>query len=222
MATRSKYSVSGAATWETRLVAAPPEPTPADSSTPDPLPSSPVTTAQLDAGLDDVRSAPADRGRVELIVARPATDRRTLLDRGRLDPAVGLVVDTWAERPSSRTADGSAHPDMALTLMNARFARLLAGEPHRWALAGDQLYVDLDLSTANLPPGTRLSVGEAVVEITDQPHTGCAKFRRRFGADALRYVNAPEGRRLNLRGVNARVLEGGRVAVGDVIEKATG
>jgi MOSC domain-containing protein YiiM len=108
---------------------------------------------------------------------------------------------------------------MALTLMNARFAHLLAGEADRWALAGDQLYVDLDLSTANLPPGSRLTVGEAVIEITDQPHKGCAKFRRRFGADALRYVNAPEGRRLNLRGVNARVLEGGWVGVGDTVAK---
>ena len=88
-------------------------------------------------------------------------------------------------------SDGSANPDAQLTLMNARVVALVAGERERWPLAGDQLYVDLDLSADNLPPGTRLAVGSAVIEVTPEPHTGCAKFSARFGSEALRFVNSP-------------------------------
>ena len=178
-----------------------------------------VTAEVLLAGLDQIRRAPADGGRVEMIVRRPAQDEREVLSECVLDRVEGLVGDNWHIRPSSRTADRSPHPDKQLTLMNARCAALVAGAPEQWPLAGDQLYIDLDLGTDNLPPGTRLACGSAVIEITDQPHRGCAKFAQRFGGDALRFVNSAEGRKLNLRGVNARVVVSGRVCVGDVARK---
>ncbi len=178
-----------------------------------------LSTHDLEAGLDDIRRSPADEGVVELIVRRPAVDEREVLEEGELDERVGLVGDTWSQRASGRTEDGSPHPDMQLNVMNARVIRLLAGSPDRWALAGDQLYLDLDLSEANLPAGTRLALGTAVIEITDQPHTGCQKFSSRFGGDALRFVNSPVGRELHLRGINARVVERGVVRAGDTVRK---
>ena len=138
-----------------------------------------------------------------------------MLEEAELDVATGLVGDCWRERGSSRTSDGSAHPGMQLTLMNARAAAAVAGERDRWPLAGDQIYVDLDLSQANLPIGSRLLIGTALIEVTDQPHTGCAKFTERFGLDAMRFVNSAEGRELRLRGMNTRVVAPGRVRVGD-------
>lgn len=173
----------------------------------------------LEDGLDHIRSSPTDRGAVALIVRRPAIDAREVLTSGELDPAVGLVGDTWAERPSRRSLDGGPHPDMQLNIMNARAIALLAGTQDRWPLAGDQLYLDLDLSDANLPPGTRLALGTAIVEVTAQPHRGCAKFADRFGTDAMRFVNSPVGRELHLRGINAKVLQAGRVDVGDLATK---
>lgn len=176
----------------------------------------------LHAGLEEIRRAPANDGRVELIVRRPAVDAREVLREGLLDPAEGLVGDTWRTRGSSRTADGTAHPDMQLNVMNVRAATLVAVDPGRRPLAGDQLYLDLDVSTKNLPPGTRLELGSAVIEITDEPHRGCAKFAARFGRDALRFVNSAVGRELNLRGVNAKVVVAGRVNVGDTVRKLNG
>lgn len=178
------------------------------------------TFDELDAGLDDIRAAPADHGTLELIVRRPAVDQREVLDVGLLDEAEGLVGDTWCSRGSRRTEDGASHPDMQLNVMSARVAALLAGDDHdRWALAGDQLYVDLDLSEANLPPGTRLAIGSTVIEVTDQPHRGCAKFAARFGDDARRWVNAGPGPSLHLRGVNARVVVPGTIRRGDPITR---
>jgi hypothetical protein len=176
-----------------------------------------LTTTDLEAGLDHIRCSPTDVGEVALLVRRPAVDEREVLDEATLDPAHGVVGDTWLSRGSSRTADGSAHPDMQLNVMGARVIALLAQESSRWALAGDQLYLDLDLSEANLPPGTRLALGTAVIEVTDQPHRGCAKFRARFGADALRFVNSAVGRELRLRGLNARVVTAGTVRPGDQV-----
>lgn len=173
----------------------------------------------LEQGLGEVRDAPKDGGTVELIARRPAVNQREVVDEAVLDPIVGLVGDCWRVKGSTSTADGSAHPGRQLTLMSARAAALVAGPRERWALAGDQLYVDLDLSRANLPPGTQLSIGSAVIEITDQPHTGCGKFSRRFGVDAMKFVNSVEGRKLNLRGVNARIVGGGTVCAGDVVRK---
>jgi hypothetical protein len=178
-----------------------------------------VETRALEAGLDEIRGAPHDNGVVELIVRRPAEDAREVLDEATLDPTVGLVGDLWPTRGSSRTPDGSAHPGMQLTLMNARSAALIAGDRDRWPLAGDQLYVDFDLSGENLPAGTRLAIGSAIVEVSDQPHTGCAKFAARFGRDALKFVNSTDGRALNLRGINTSIVEAGVVRVGDAIKK---
>jgi hypothetical protein len=178
-----------------------------------------LTVSRLEDGLDHVRSSPTDVGRVELIVRRPAVDEREVLDEGVLDLADGLVGDSWRARGNSRTADGSAHPDMQLNVINARLSSLVAVDPERRALAGDQLHLDLDLSHANLPPGTRLALGSAVIEVTEIPHSGCAKFRDRFGADALRFVNSPTGRELRLRGLNARVVVAGTVRQGDDVRK---
>jgi hypothetical protein len=177
---------------------------------------------ELLAGLDHVRLSPSDEGPLELIVRRPAPGEREVLAEGELDPTVGLVGDTWDQRSSTRTPDGSPHPGMQVTLMNSRAIALIAGADRAgWPLAGDQLYVDLDLSETNLPPGTRLALGTAAVEISDQPHTGCQQFTQRFGLDALRLVNSPEGRRLRLRGVNATVVDGGTVRVGDAVAVRT-
>lgn len=178
-----------------------------------------LTRAALEAGLDEIRAAPADEGVLRMIVRRPAVDAREVLETAELDRVAGLVGDTWPARGSSRTADGSPHPDMQLTLMSARVIALVAGRPERWPLAGDQLFVDLDLSEANLPPGTRLAIGTAVVEVTEQPHTGCRKFVDRFGSDAMKFVNSPEGRALRLRGVNTRVVQSGTIHVGEVLRK---
>ena len=184
-----------------------------------PAPVTHRTTDELLAGLPEVRRSPPDNGTVELIVCRPARGEREVLEAADLDLVEGLVGDMWGRKPSSKTGDGSPHPDMQITLMNARFAALVAVDPERRALAGDQLYVDLDLGGANLPPGTRLELGAAVIEITAIPHTGCAKFRRRFGADAAELVQTPLGRALNLRGVMARVAVPGTVKAGDIVRK---
>src|SRR5690349_20292422 len=142
------------------------------------------TTAQLEAGLDVVRQAPADQGTLEMIVRRPHVGAREVIEIGELDLVEGLVGDSWRRRKSNRTADGSPHPDMQLNVISARAVALVAGPRERWHLAGDQLFVDLDLSAANLPPGTRLEIGSAIIEVTDQPHTGCGKFVQRFGVDS--------------------------------------
>jgi hypothetical protein len=175
--------------------------------------------AELDASLPHIQQSPADNGRLELIVRRPVVDGREVLAEGELDVALGLVGDTWQSRRSSRTADGTAHPDMQLNLMMTRAIEAIAGPIKRWPLAGDQLFVDFDLSKANVPPGTRLAIGEAVIEVTNQPHTGCDKFAARFGLDALKWVNTPAGRAAGLRGINARVVTPGTVRAGDSVRK---
>jgi hypothetical protein len=175
---------------------------------------------ELEAGLDEIRSSPADRGVLELIVRRPAVDERELLTTAELSLEEGLVGDTWRLRGSSRTDDGGPHPDMQLNIINSRLSRLIGGDEARHrALAGDQLHVDLDLSHENLPAGTRLAIGDAVVEVTAQPHTGCAKFASRFGAAALRFVNIGAGKELRLRGINARVVHAGTIRAGDHVTK---
>jgi MOSC domain-containing protein YiiM len=178
-----------------------------------------LTLDELEAGLLGLLTSPRDRGTVELIVRRPAIGAREVLAIGELDLADGLVGDTWKLRGSSRSADGGPHPEMQINVMNSRVVDFIAQDRDRWALAGDQLFVDLDLSAENLPPGTRLSMGTAVIEVTPQPHTGCAKFVERFGVDAMKFVNSPRGRQLSLRGINARVVRPGRIHVGDVISK---
>ena len=179
-----------------------------------------LDTPALEAGLDEIRSAPRDHGTLELIVRRPAVDAREILDEAELSTAEGVVGDTWNVRGSGRTADGTSHPDMQLNVINARLSRLVGGDDEDVrALAGDQLHVDLDISHDNLPAGTRLAIGDAVIEITEQPHTGCAKFAARFGKEALRFVNVGAGKALRLRGLNAKVVTPGTIRRGDPITK---
>jgi len=173
------------------------------------------TYEELEAGLDHVRAAPADLGTLELIVARPEVDERVVLDAAVLDREKGLLGDNWLARGTATTPDRAADPDKQLNVMNARASALVAVEPGRRALAGDQLHLDIDLSHANLPAGTRLQIGSAVIEITAEPHTGCGKFRARFGADALRFVNSPVGHELRLRGACAKVVVAGEIRRGD-------
>ena len=177
------------------------------------------TAAELEAGFDHVLDSPRDGGVLEMIVRRPGVDRREAVEEGRLTFEAGLEGDTWVRRKGYITEDGSPDPDAQLTLTNARFADLIAGSRDRWPLAGDQLYVDLDLGAENLPPSARLRLGEALIEITALPHTGCKKYAARFGAEALRFTAQPEGRRRNLRGIYARVVEPGAVRVGDTVTK---
>lgn len=177
------------------------------------------SVAELEKGLDFIRESPKDCGKLQLIVRRPAVSQREILEVGQLDLNAGLIGDSWHARGSSRTDDGRAHPDMQLNIMNARAIELIAQIPDRWPLAGDQLYIDLDLSGENLPPGTRLKLGDAIIEVTAQPHTGCKKFVERFGLDAMLFVNSEVGRSLNLRGINAKVVQPGRIQVGDLATK---
>lgn len=178
-----------------------------------------LTTEQLMAGLDHVKAAPSDNGTLVMVVQRPAEDERVVLEVGELNHDEGLAGDTWNQRGSRRTDDGGPHPDMQLNLMNSRICEMVAGSFDRMQLAGDQLIVDLDLSEANMPAWTKLRIGSAVIEITDQPHNGCAKFSRRFGVEAHRFVNSDLGKELHLRGINARVVTPGTIRPGDTITK---
>jgi hypothetical protein len=177
------------------------------------------TLPQLDGDIAHVTAAPCDAGTLEMIVIRPDVGERAVLEEAELHPDHGVVGDSWRARGSGRTEDGAAHPDMQLNIISSRVLDLIAGDRERWPLAGDQLCVDLDLSEENLPPWTTLRIGEAVIQITDQPHTGCGKFSARYGVDALRWVNSPEGKSLHLRGVNGRVVEPGTIRRGDTVSK---
>lgn len=176
-----------------------------------------VSAADLEAGLAEILLAPATEGTVELVIRRPAEGEREVLAEAVLDLEQGLVGDRWWITAGAQGA--TVDTSNQLTLMSARVIALIAPDRERWQLAGDQLYVDLDLRPENLPAGTRLALGSAVIEVTDEPHTGCAKFSARFGSDAVRFVNSPTGRGLRLRGLNARVVEPGRVRAGDTIRK---
>lgn len=177
-----------------------------------------LTRAELDAGTDHVLASPADVGTVEMIVRRPEVDGREVLDEGELIVGEGLAGDNYLARGNEHTPDGTAHPEAQLNVMNSRAIDLVAGgDPDRWPLAGDQFFVDLDLTVDNLPAGSRLRIGSALIEVTPKPHNGCRKFSARFGVDAVRWVNADTGQRR--RGLNAIVVEPGTVRVGDTITK---
>jgi hypothetical protein len=178
-----------------------------------------LTTEELEAGLDEIRRAPKDKGVLELIVRRPGVNDREVLAEGELHLDEGLVGDSWKRRRSKTTPDGSPNPEMQLNVMSARVIALVAQVKSRWQLAGDQLFLDLDLSAENLPTGTRLSLGSAVIEVTPPLHLGCQKFVARFGLDAMKFVNSPLGKQLHLRGVNAKVVQAGVTRVGDVARK---
>ncbi len=177
------------------------------------------TLEVLEAGLDEIHLAPKNEGELDMIVRRPAAGEREVLTEGDLNPDEGLVGDNWHSRASRRAGTDGPHPDMQLNVMSSRVIDLLAGSRERWPLAGDQLFLDLDLSDENLPPGTRVAIGDAVIEVTAEPHTGCGKFAGRFGVDATKFVNSKAGRALNLRGINAKVVQAGRIRVGDLARK---
>ena len=178
-----------------------------------------LTRTELEAGLEAIRSAPRDGGIVQMIVRRPATGEREILERGEVDIVEGLVGDTWRSRRNPHTPDGLPHPETQVTIMGARAIALMATDTSRWPLAGDQLFVDLDLGLENLPPGTRLEIGSALLEVSAEPHTGCGKFMQRFGVDAMKFVNSPVGRTLCLRGINAKVVRNGVIRLGDTARK---
>lgn len=178
-----------------------------------------LSTQELEAGIDHLLAAPKDNGELKMIVCRPEESQRKVLQEGKLDIEEGLVGDNWKTRGSRRTPDGSAHPEMQLNIMNSRVTHLVATQEDRWPLAGDQLYVDMDLSKENLPPGTQLQLGTAVIEVTKIPHTGCEKFIARFGLDAMKFVNGKFGKQQNFRGINAKVIKPGIIRTGDIFRK---
>jgi MOSC domain-containing protein YiiM len=171
---------------------------------------------RFDDQLDQVHSAPSNDGRLDLIVRRPARDERETLDEADLDLELGLVGDRWATRQIDKTP---AYLAAQLTVISTRLLATIEPDRARWPLAGDQLYVDLDLCEQHLPAGSHLAIGSTLIEVSDEPHTGCAKFSARFGSEALRWINSPIGRAHRLRGLNARVLRGGTVRVGDVVRR---
>lgn len=177
-----------------------------------------LATAELEAGLPAIQESPKDDGAVVMIVSRPQIGDREILEEGTLDRALGLRGDNWKARGSKRTLDGSADPDRQLTVMNSRVIALVARRRERWPLAGDQIFVDMDLSFDNLPTGARLSVGSAVIEVTAPPHNGCNKFSERFGVEATAFISTPLGKQLRMRGLNAKVVTEGVIRPGDAVK----
>jgi MOSC domain-containing protein YiiM len=177
------------------------------------------TLAELEAYLDVLRAAPLESGTLDLVVRRPGVGLREVLDEAELSLSEGLVGDGWKARGSRNTPDRAADPFKQLNVMSSRMVSFLAVDADRRALAGDQLYVDLDISHDNLPTGSQLRIGEAVIEVTPAPHNGCDKFMARFGEDTTRFVNSRTGRRMRLRGLNAKVVEAGTVRQGDKVVK---
>ena len=181
-----------------------------------------LTVEELKAGLAEVAQSPKEEGQLKLIVRRPADGQREVLREGDLDLVIGLVGDNWKARGSRHMPDGAANPNAQVTIMNARVIGLLAREEERWPLAGDQLYVDFDLSAGNIPPGTQLAIGGAVLEVTAQPHAGCKKFAERFGVESVEFMNSPEKKEMQLRGINSKVVRPGVIRVGDSVRKTPG
>ena len=169
---------------------------------------------ELNQGLPHIRETSKDSGTLDAIVIRPKENERVSLDECELSPEGGVHGDGWAKKEGGRP-----EPRIQVTLMNARAISIIAGSKERWPLAGDQLYVDFDLSEDNLPPGQSLAIGGCVLEVTDQPHTGCTKFAERYGQDALRFVNSDEGKRMHLRGIYAKIVQAGTISVGDTVKK---
>lgn len=177
------------------------------------------TLEHLQTQLNHIQESPKDTGSVLLIVRRPATEERELISQGRLIPTSGLEGDNWRERGSTSMPDGSANPEAEITLMNVRVIQALTPDETRWALAGDQFFVDFDLSEENIPAGTRLAIGSAIVEVSSLPHNGCKKFSARFGVDALKFISMAENKPLRMRGINAKIIQAGEVKQGDLIRK---
>ncbi|HJQ79911.1 MAG TPA: MOSC domain-containing protein [Lacipirellulaceae bacterium] len=175
---------------------------------------------ELEQGLADVTESPRDAGRLEAIVIRPASNERRMLQSVRLTPEGGVEGDRWVTDSYYRLKDGRSDPCCQVSIMNARFLRQIAGSEDSICLAGDNLIVDLDLSEANLPAGSRLAIGrEVVIEITEKAHTGCSKLEGRYGSEARAFMNSKARKSLHLRGRYASVVSGGTIAVGDVVRK---
>jgi MOSC domain-containing protein len=178
-----------------------------------------LSMTELEAGMEHIRQSPKDQGTLQMIVRRPSVDGREVLQEGELNLTEGLAGDTWNARVSVHSTDGRPIINKQITIMNARTIALLAQSQEHWPLAGDQLYVDMDLSDDNLPPGTQLGIGSAILEVSPDPHTGCQKFSSRFGVEALKFVNSAEGKRLHLRGINTKIIQAGMIRVGDTVTK---
>jgi len=179
-----------------------------------------LNTDELEAGLEEALTSPVDDGIVNLIVCRPDVGQREILQSAEFSLEIGLVGDNWSKKPYSKSPDGGPHPEMQVTMINSRVLDLItAGDSSRMAVPGDQLVVDFDISRENIPPGTRLNIGSAVIEVTEAPHTGCSQFVGWFGADAMRFVNSSRGRELCLRGINSKVVQPGVISQGDKITK---
>ena len=179
-----------------------------------------LNTDELEAGLEEALTSPTDEGIVNLIVCRPDVGQRKVLQSAKFSLEIGLVGDNWSKKPYSKSPDGGPHPEMQVTMINSRVLDLItAGDSSRMAVPGDQLVVDFDLSRENIPPGTKLNIGSAIIEVTEAPHTGCAQFVGWFGADAMRFVNSSRGRELCLRGINSKVVQPGVISQGDKITK---
>jgi MOSC domain-containing protein YiiM len=177
------------------------------------------TLEHLQTQLKQIQASPKDSGSVLLIVRRPVTEEREIISQGLLIPSAGLEGDNWRERGSSSMPDGSANPEAEITLMNSRVIQALTQDESRWALAGDQFFVDFDLSEENIPAGSRLAIGSAIVEVSSLPHNGCKKFSARFGVDALKFISMAENKPLRMRGINARIIQAGDVKQGDLVRK---
>ena len=189
-----------------------------DANAPDPSATF-FSREQIEARLDWIKESPADVGKLEGLCIRPEVNKRLQLDECRLSPELGVEGDFWVKQCWKKLEDGSSDPAVQVAMMNSRAIDAIAGSRERWKLAGDQLYVDFDLSEENVSPGDRLKIGEAVVEVIPIPHTGCDLFRDRFGMDAVKFINSKMGKALRLRGVFAQIIEGGVVRLGDAIEK---
>ena len=180
-----------------------------------------IDVTDIQQVLDELGASPQDNGTVELIVCRPNQGERRVLEQAELNPIEGLVGDNWLSRGSRHTEDGTAHPGMQIAVMNSRTIQAIAedDDKSKWAMAGDQLYLDFDISADNLPVGQQIAIGSVILEVTDVPHTGCGKFTERFGSHATRFVNSKEGRHNRRRGVNMRVVQGGTICTGDTVVK---
>jgi MOSC domain-containing protein YiiM len=175
--------------------------------------------AELQQGLPFILAAPQDDGVLRSIVERPSHGERLTPKASEVSLARGVHGDHWEKGCWRTTEDGKPDPDVQICIMSARCIELIAGSIENWPPAGDNLFIDMDLTPANMPPGQRFAIGTALFEITGVPHNGCDQFIARFGRDAVLFVNTGDGKRLRLRGIYARVIKDGRIAAGDRVAK---
>ena len=182
---------------------------------------------ELEAGIKFILESPKDNGKLELIVIRPDVEQRKILSTGELSTVEGLVGDSWIKRPDSKTPDKKPRLGTQITIMNSRVTSLITKKLYKsekekfekWSLAGDQFFVDMDLSYDNLPPGTKLSLGNAEIEISSDPHNGCEKFKNWYGKDARDFVNSEMGKKHNFRGIQGKVIKNGSVGINEIFKK---